>query len=97
MRCSICIPLEKSAETNYYEGMELFREVVIALFAADSIWSVVLRGAVWLGISLVIIISTDAPNPEASLKGLKSNLGFFLMFLVLSGTLIGMLFSFTKA
>lgn len=76
---------------------EVVYQVAHALFAVDSIWSVVLRGAVWLGISLVIIISSDAPNPESSLRNLKSNLGFFLMFLVLSGGLVGLLFTFDRA
>jgi hypothetical protein len=64
------------------------------MFAADSIWSIVLRGAVWFIIALVIIISADNPNPEKSLKTLKSNLGFFLMFIILSGGLIYLLFGF---
>jgi hypothetical protein len=45
-------------------------------------------------IALIIIISTDSPNPEKSLKGLKANLGFFLLFLTLSGGLIFLLFSY---
>jgi hypothetical protein len=77
--------------------MEMLRSVFSALFAVDSIWSVVLRGAVWFAIALVIVISTDSPNPESSLKNLKSNLGFFLMFLMLSGTLVFMLFGYAAA
>ncbi len=77
--------------------MELFRNLVQQAIAVDSIWSIVLRGVIWLGISLVIIISTDRPNPEQSMRSLKANLGFFLMFLVVSGGLIGLLFSYTKA
>lgn len=77
--------------------MELFRDLVQQAIAVDSIWSIVLRGVIWLGISLVIIISTDRPNPEQSMRSLKANLGFFLMFLVVSGGLIGLLFSYTKA
>ncbi len=81
--------------------MENFDTIIFsvakALFAVDSIWSVVLRGAVWLAISLIIIISSDSPNPESSLRNLKANLGFFLMFLLLSGGLIGLLFSFHRA
>jgi uncharacterized integral membrane protein len=75
---------------------ETFREIVQSLVAVDSIWSVVLRGALWLIISLVIIISTDAPNPQRSMRSLKANLGFLLLFLVISGGLIYMLFGFTK-
>jgi len=71
------------------------REAVVSLFAVDSIWSVVLRGGLWLGIALVIIISADSVNPSMSAKKLKSNLGFFLMFLLLSGGLIYLLFGFS--
>jgi len=64
------------------------------LFAVDSIWSIVLRGTVWFAIALIIIISTDNPNPVKSIKMLKSNLGFFIFFLALSGGLMYMLFGF---
>jgi hypothetical protein len=77
--------------------MEIFREIITNLFAVDSIWSVVLRGVIWLGVSMVIIISTDSPNPESSSHNLKANLGFFLMFLILSGGLVGLLFSYSQA
>ncbi len=76
---------------------EAMRSIIQSVVAVDSIWSVVFRGALWLLISLVIIISTDAPNPERSLKNLKSNLGFFLLFLILSGGLIYLLFGYVPA
>lgn len=72
--------------------MELIREIVIQAFSVNSIWSVVLRAVVWAIIALVIIINSDQPDPEKSMKNLKSNLGFFLMFLMLSGGLIYLLF-----
>lgn len=75
---------------------ETIYQILKAIFSVDSIWSVVLRGGIWLAISLVIVISTDNPNPDKSLSNLKSNLGFFLMFLVLTGGLIGLLFSYTR-
>lgn len=71
--------------------------IVQQAFAVDSIWSVVTRGLIWLGIALVIIVSMDRPDPDQSIKDLKSNLGFFLMFLFLSGGLIYLLFGFTTA
>lgn len=71
------------------------RELLISLFAVDSIWSVILRGIVWLGIAVVIIVSVDAVNPDMSAKKLKANLGFFLMFLLLSGGLVYFLFGFS--
>ena len=70
-------------------------QLVSFLFAADSIWSVVIRGVVWLAIALVIIASLDQPDPASSFKNLKANLGFLLLFIVLSGTLVFLLFGFT--
>lgn len=77
--------------------MEVGRQIFEALFSVNSIWSVVLRGAVWFVIAAVIIISTDSPNPQKSLKSLKSNLGFLMMFLVLSSGLMYLLFGFAPA
>jgi hypothetical protein len=76
--------------------MELLQELAQKAFAVDSIWSVVLRGAIWFAVAMIIIISADNPNSEQSMKNLKSNLGFFLMFIMLSGGLIYMLFGFTS-
>lgn len=75
--------------------MELLQEILRQAFAVDSIWSVVTRGLIWLGISLVIIISMDKPDPQQGIKELKSNLGFFLMFIFLTGGLVYLLFGFT--
>ncbi len=75
--------------------MEVLRSFAQSLFQVDSIWSVVLRGVVWFAIALVIIVSTDAANPEKSGKNLKANLGFLLLFLVLSTGLIYLLFGFS--
>ena len=70
------------------------RELIISFFAVDSIWSVVLRSGVWFAIAIVIIISTDVANPSTS-NSLKRNLGFFLLFLLLTTGLIYLLFGFT--
>jgi len=74
--------------------IEQIRGLVISFFVVDSIWSVVLRGGIWFAIALVIVISTDVANPSAS-GSLKRNLGFFLLFIFLSGGLIYLLFGFT--
>lgn len=70
------------------------QEIFNLIFRADSIWSIVARGVLWLLVSLLIIISTDQADPEKSIKNLKSNLGFFLFFIFLSGTLIYLLFGY---
>jgi hypothetical protein len=74
--------------------MENVQTIFASFFAADSIWSIIFRAAIWFAVAIVIIISTDVANPEKSGKTLKSNLGFFLLFLVVSGTLVYMLFGF---
>jgi len=75
----------------------IVQNIIQALFSVNSIWSVVARGALWFVIATVIIISTDAPNPQESLHNLKSSLGFLVIFLLLSGGLIYLLFGFTPA
>jgi len=76
--------------------MEAIQELVHKAFAVDSIWSVIFRGVIWFVIAIIIIISVDKPDSDKSVKDLKSNLGFFLMFLVVSGTLVYLLFGFTS-
>lgn len=75
--------------------MEVLQEILQQAFAVDSIWSIVTRGLIWLGIALVVIVSMDKPDPDKSIKDLKSNLGFFFFFTVLTGGLIYLLFGFT--
>lgn len=77
--------------------MELLRELVIKAFAVDSVWSIVLRGLIWLIIAIVIIVSMDNPNVEQSSMKLKANLGFFLMFTILAGGLIYLLFGYVQS
>jgi len=74
--------------------IEQIRGLVISFFAVDSIWSVALRGGIWFAIALVIVISTDVANPSST-GSLKRNLGFFLLFIAMSGGLIYLLFGFT--
>lgn len=72
--------------------MDAIRNLVSQAFAVDSIWSIVVRGVIWMVIALIIIASVDGPNSDLSSKKLKANLGFFTMFLLLSGGLIYLLF-----
>jgi len=66
-----------------------------ALFSVDSIWSFVFQAVIWFAVCLVMIISTDVARPERNYKKLKSNLGFLLMFIFLSGGLLYILFGRT--
>lgn len=76
--------------------MPAYEEIIQSLFAVDSIWSVVFRGAIWFVVALIIIVSVDNPNTDKSLKNMKSNLGFFFMFLVLSTGLVYLLFGYSQ-
>lgn len=75
--------------------LETTRSVVGELFAINSIWSIVFRGVIWFGVAIVIIVSVDSASSGGDLGKLKSNLGFFFMFLILSTTLIYLLFGFS--
>lgn len=77
--------------------IEKLRPYVESLFAVDSVWSVVLRFVIWGAIALTIIASVDAVKPETQVRNLKSNLGLFLLFLVLGGVMIWLLFGFTPS
>ncbi len=74
--------------------METIREVIRSFFVIDSVWSLIFRGGIWFAISMVIIMSTDVANPDQSTRTMKSNLGFFLLFLMLSSGLMYLLFNF---
>ena len=75
--------------------MDSIREIFQSFFVVDSIWSVIFRAGLWFVIALVIIISTDVANPEKSVRKMKSNLGFMLLFIILSSGLIYLLFGYT--
>ncbi len=74
--------------------LDQLRPFVEQLFAVDSVWSVVLRFAIWAVIGLTIIASVDAVRPDQQSRNLKSNLGLFLLILVLGGVMIWLLFGF---
>ncbi len=68
---------------------------IASLFSVNSIWFFVLQAVIWLGVCLVIIMSMDTGRPDRSYGSLKSNLGFFLAFVAMSGTLLYMVFGRT--
>lgn len=84
--------------TQYWQqGMfrEAFREIVIFMFAVDSVGSIFLRGGIWFGIAIVIMASTDQfQKYQNSGTVLRTNLGFFLLFLIVGGALMYLLFGF---
>lgn len=75
---------------------ESLREVVLFLFAVDSIGSIFSRGAIWFAIAVAIISGVDTYDKhKGEAAGLKSTLGLFILFLVLGGALMYLLFGFT--
>ena len=74
--------------------MENLQNIAQALFSVNSVWSIILRGTIWTVMSLVILVATDNPNIEQSVENVKSYLGFFLIFIVVSTSLIYLLFGF---
>jgi hypothetical protein len=74
---------------------EALREIVIFLFAVDSVGSIFLRGGIWFGIAIIIMASTDQfQKVQDSGTMLRTNLGFFLLFLIVGGGLMYLLFGF---
>jgi hypothetical protein len=74
--------------------MENLQNIAQALFSVNSVWSIILRGTIWTVMSLVILVATDNPDTEQSVENVKSYLGFFLIFIVVSTSLIYLLFGF---
>jgi hypothetical protein len=68
---------------------------VSQLFSVNSIWFFVLQAVIWLGVCLVIVMSMDTARPERSYGSLKTNLGYFLAFVAMSGTLLYIVFGRT--
>ncbi len=71
------------------------REIVIFLFAVDSIGSIFSRGILWFVIAVAIIAGVDTYDKhKGEAAGLKSTLGLFLVFLIFGGVLMFLLFGF---
>jgi hypothetical protein len=75
--------------------MEALSNFAVSMFDVTSMWSVIIRGVIWLVIAGGIIISTDTPRPTPDASRLKQTLGFILMAIVVSGTLIYLLFGYS--
>ena len=79
-----------------HQYVNALREIVIFMFAIDSVGSIFLRGGIWFGIAVIIMASTDQfQKYQDSGTTLKTNLGFFLLFLVVGGALMYLLFGFS--
>ena len=64
-------------------------------FSANSFGLILLRAALWFVVALVIIASTDTSGRSApNSHDLKANLGLLMLFIVLAGGLMYLLFGF---
>lgn len=64
-------------------------------FSANSFGLILLRAALWFVVALVIIASTDTSGRNSpSGTDLKANLGLLMLFIVLAGGLMYLLFGF---
>ena len=77
--------------------MEFFKQLATDFFDVTSVWSVVFRAIIWIVISVLILMATDNPDPEKIKGSIKSNLGFFLLFILVSTSLIMLLFGVGSA
>jgi hypothetical protein len=72
--------------------MSNLQTVLQALFDLNQIWWLVANTVFWFVVVLIILIKTDKPDPAKSFKDLKSTLGFFFLFTLVSTGLIYFLF-----
>jgi len=72
--------------------VESIKQLAIDFFDVTSVWSVVFRAIIWIIISVLILMATDNPHPEKIKGNIKSYLGFFLLFVLVSTSLVILLF-----
>ncbi len=63
-------------------------------FSVNSVGSVAARAFIWFAVAVVIIASTDTAGSQDVGQKLRANLGLFMLFLVLCGGLIYLMFGF---
>lgn len=75
--------------------MDILQNFLFSLFDITSIWSVVFRTFIWVVIAILILAATDNPKNKKIKSDTKSYLGMFLMVVILSSSLIYLLFGLT--
>lgn len=65
-----------------------------SIFSVNSPWGVVARAGLWFIVAIIIIASTDTSGLRQAQDNLRASLGGFLLFLVLCGGLVYLLFGF---
>ncbi len=75
--------------------MSTLQTIFQSLFDLNHIWWLVAKTLLWFIIAIIILIKTDKPDPNKAFKDLKSTLGFFLIFMIVSTGLLYFLFGQT--
>lgn len=76
---------------------QYIQQLAYDFFSVTSFWSVVFRALIWIVISVLILIATDQPKPEVGKQNVKSYLGFFLLFMLVSTSMVLLLFGMSPA
>lgn len=72
--------------------MDYLKNIAFSLFDVTSVWSVIFRAVIWMVISIIILMATDNPDPDKIKQNTRTYLGSFLMLIIVSGSLIFLLF-----
>lgn len=65
-----------------------------AFLGTNSLGPILLRALLWFAVSIVIIASTDTSDHRRVNRNIKYNLGMLMLFMILCGSLMWMLFGF---
>lgn len=63
-------------------------------FSVNSVGSILARASIWFLVAIVIIAATDTTNRRQQSRNVKSYLGALMLFLLLCGGLVYLLFGF---
>jgi hypothetical protein len=74
--------------------LSVLGETLRDFFSVNSVGSIAARAFIWFAVAIVIIASTDTSGSAEVGRTLRANLGLFMLFILLSGGLIYLLFGF---
>ena len=78
--------------------MQNAQALLTMLVAPTTTWGIVLRGAIWVVIATVIIVSSNRVSSNIDpTQVIKRRLGSLFMFMILSVGLMYLLFSYVPA
>ena len=67
------------------------RDFLFSIFSVNSVWSVVVRGLIWIGAVLTLAYGADEGHQRIQIK---NEAGMFFFFLITTGVLIYVIFGF---